>query len=63
MGKDFLASKVYRLKRSFKLLFRLMPTKENKNKDIVKPYPRKILLKTLCHWNFESDHIESVNCF
>ena len=47
MGKDLLASKVYRLSSSFKLLFRLMPTKENKNKDIVKPYPRKILLKTL----------------
>ena len=47
IGKDFLDSNAYILRRSFIVLFLFTPTKENRIKEIVKPYPRKILLNTL----------------
>lgn len=47
MGKLLFDSKVYSLRRSFIFLFLFIPIKENRIKEIVKPYPRKISLKTL----------------
>jgi len=46
MGKLLFDSKAYSLRRSFMFLFLFKPIKENKIKEIVKPYPRKISLKT-----------------
>ena len=37
IGKDLFDSNAYNLSKSFILLFLLMPTKENKTKDMVKP--------------------------
>ena len=47
IGKDLLDSKIYSLIKSFRLLSLFRPTKENKIKDKVNPYPKKILVKTL----------------
>lgn len=47
IGKDLLDSKIYSLIKSFRLLSLFRPNKENKIKDKVNPYPKKILLKTL----------------
>ena len=47
IGKDLLDSNAYSLRRSFTVLLLFTPTKENRIKEIVNPYPRKILLNTL----------------
>lgn len=45
--KDLFDSKIYNLDKSFRLLPLFRPTKENKIKVSVRPYPKKILLNTL----------------